>query len=618
MSRKTITTSPADSHDAKPAAAPSRPATVAGLLVVVMTAAVYMPTLGYDFVSYDDGVYVTENSHVRQGLTWRGVGYAFTTGDTGSWQPLTLLSHMLDCSLFGMRSGGHHAVSVLLHVLNTILVLMLFRRCTDAPWASVFVAAVFGLHPLHVESVAWIAERKDVLSTAFLLLALLFYCRHARTRPRRAIVAATVCVTLGLLAKPMLVTAPFIMLLLDYWPLRRLTHASVRTIAGAVAEKTPLFIVVAAMSAITLRVQSAAQATSSLDALPLSMRLENAVTAYVRYMGKTLWPTDLVMYYPHPLGSQSTLLVASSLALLAIVTAAAWRVRKRAPYVLVGWFWYLGTLVPVIGIVQVGTQAIADRYTYVPMLGLLIMLAWSVRDLLRSAGSRHTRSTVAAASTAAVLALAWMTVHQVRVWRNSESLFAHTLAIMPDNPTANMGLGLLRVHEARYSDAVPLLETALAQKHRPADAQYHLGIARQHLGELDEARTHYEAAVQLDPAKSKAWNNLGVVLDALNQPADAEQAFRRSCGIDPLNAEARFNLGALLIKTNRAADAETVARDALQRMPDHPDMHFLLGLSLLAQNKAADAAQAFRAALAIDPTHKASEPLATLDAEARP
>lgn len=547
------------------------------LLISIATFVLYLRTLTFDFVSYDDGVYVTENPVVRAGLTWEGVKYAFTTGETGTWQPLALLSHMLDATLFGARPAGHHATSALLHALNTFLLGLALLRMTGAYGPSLFVAGVFGLHPLHVESVAWISERKDVLSTFFFMAALCVYAHWAQTLRKSSLALATLLMALGLLAKPMIVTLPFVLLLLDYWPLRRVHHERrLRCVALLAAEKLPMFVLAGAASAITLAVQRAAYATSSLAALPLSHRVENAVAAYVRYLGKLFWPSELLMYYPHPRGGLSTLAVGAAVIFLVVVTGMAWGCRRRAPYWIVGWLWYVGTLVPVIGIVQVGGQAIADRYMYIPMVGILIALCWGMGDLLARTGSRVLSTGVPVAATAVLIALAALTWKQTGVWRDSKSLFRHTLDIMPDNPFAAMGLGVLYVDEGKYGDAIPFLEIAVLAKHCEPEARYHLGIAHQQRGEFQIAADQYRAAVALNPAYSQAWNNLGVTLDALNQPAEALNAFARAVEADPLNEEAAGNQVRYLARLGRFEEARTCALAAAARMPQSSDLKELI------------------------------------------
>jgi tetratricopeptide (TPR) repeat protein len=545
--------------------------------IALATLAIYLRTLAFDFVAYDDGVYVTDNPTVSAGLTWNGVAYAFTTGETGTWQPLTLLSHMLDCSIYGQNAAGHHATNALLHALNTLLLGLALLRMTGSAGPSLFAAAVFGLHPLHVESVAWVSERKDVLSTFFFLAALYAYAVWAESLHKRWMLLATGSMALGLLAKPMLVTLPFVLLLLDYWPLHRVDHDNkARCIALLAAEKLPMFLLAFASSAATILAQRGAWATSSLEALPLALRFENAAVAYVRYAGKSVWPADLLMYYPHPRGSLSALAVGAAVLCLIAVTITAWFLRHRSQYLIVGWFWYLGTLVPVIGLVQVGAQAIADRYTYIPMIGLLVMVTWGARDLAAFSGARVGRRVLPALSAAAIVVLAALTWPQIGVWRNSETLYRHTLDADPDNPVANMGIGLLLVKQKQYADAIPYLEMALQKKHREADAHYHLGIAHQETRMYRKAAEHYRAAIEVNPGYSQAWNNLGVTLDALGANDEALAAFERAVATGPRNEEAALNLVRYLIRLDKYDEARQRALDASDRFPHSADIEALV------------------------------------------
>lgn len=551
---------------------PSRKSLAVLLAISFLTGALYLRTITFDFVNYDDTVYVTDNAPVRAGVTWASVRYAFTTGDTGTWQPLALLSHMLDSTLYGMNAGGHHATSAVLHALNTFLLGLALLRMTGAAGPSIFVAAVFGLHPMHVESVAWISERKDVLSTFFAMLALCAYARWAETLRKRWLAAATLALAFGLLAKPMLVTLPFILLLLDYWPLHRVhRERRLRCLGLLLAEKLAMFVLAAVACVTTITVQRAAQATSAVDALPFVLRIENAVVAYLRYIGKTIWPMDLLIFYPHPLDSLSPWQVAASAAILLAITALVWWLRNRAPYLLVGWFWYIVTLLPVIGLVQVGTQAMADRYNYVPMVGLLIMAAWGVPDLVARTSTVIKHGTIAGAC-AIVVVLATMTWSRIGIWRDSESLYRGTLATMPNNPVGTMGLGALLVDQRHYEEAIPLLETSLRQKHREKEAHYHLGIAFQDSYDYIKAERHYRAAVDLDPNYSEAWNNLGVTLNVLGKPSESLEAFARAVDTGPNNAQAAVNLIRYLIQLGRVGDAQRRAEEAAARFPQSQEI----------------------------------------------
>ncbi|NUM55942.1 MAG: tetratricopeptide repeat protein [Candidatus Hydrogenedentes bacterium] len=555
---------------------PSKPIALLVLFSLV-TGALYFRTIAFDFVTYDDGVYVTANGQVRAGLTWAGVVHAFTTGETGTWQPLTLLSHMLDCELFGLNAGGHHATSAVFHAVNTLLLGLALLRMTGAAGPSLFTAAVFGLHPLHVESVAWVAERKDVLSTLFFMATLYAYALWAETLRKRWLAAATAVMALGLMAKPMLVTLPCVLLLLDYWPLRRVhTENRLRCFALLAAEKLPMFVLAAAASVATIVVQRGAQATSSFETLPIILRVENAVTAYVRYIGKTLWPSDLLIFYPHPLDSLSVFFVVASTLVLLGITVAAWTQRRRAPYLIVGWLWYVVTLLPVIGIIQVGTQAMAERYSYIPMIGISLMASWAARDAFAGFDSRALRRALPLAASAILTVLAVLTWNRMGVWRDSETLYRNTVRAMPDNPVGNMGLGLLLVDAKRYAEAIPFLEMSVRKRHREPEAQYHLGIAHQELRNFEKAEEHYRAAVALDPGYSLAWNNLGVTLDALGKKTESLAAFERAVQTGPGNQEAAVNLVRYLIQLGRIDDARACAAEAHARMPASDELNMVI------------------------------------------
>ncbi|MGA3267810.1 MAG: hypothetical protein ABSE16_13415, partial [Verrucomicrobiota bacterium] len=440
-----------------------------GLLLALFTLLVYLPAGHDSFLVYDDNDYVTDNQAVQDGLTWGGVKWAFTTGHAGNWHPITWLSHMLDCQLFGLNPGPQHLVNVLFHTANTVLLFVLLLRLTQALWPAALVAALFAWHPLHVESVAWIAERKDVLSTFFGLLAVLAYAQAVGAEPRPAAektgaaaadvprfthhasrfhCLALLCFALGLMSKPMLVTLPFVLLLLDYWPLRRLNASTLQRLA---AEKIPYFLLAAISSVVTFLVQRQSEAVISLARVSLRYRLENAPVAVGRYLLKLFWPADLAAFYPLA-DKISPLAVLAAIAVLAVVTVVAWRARRRAPYVLVGWLWFLGTLVPVIGLVQVGGAAMADRYSYIPSIGVFLAVAFGVR----AAAQRWQipRFAVPAAAMVILAGCLVATAHQLRFWRDSDTLFRHALAVTTNNDVAHVNLGVTLDQEGRYEEAL--------------------------------------------------------------------------------------------------------------------------------------------------------------------
>jgi hypothetical protein len=444
-----------------------------GLALAVLV--VFLPATRHEFVNYDDLEYVTQNGHVQAGLMWESVAWALSSTQASNWHPLTWLSHMLDCQLYGLKAGGHHLTNLLLHAVNTLLLFLVLRQMTGATWRSAFVAALFGLHPLHVESVAWVAERKDVSSTLFWMLTLWTYAlyvargegggargeggasnlrsaQHATqiTRPSSGLTQsatlhyslALVCFALGLMAKPMLVTLPFVLLLLDYWPLGRLqrstSNAQLPMIRRLIYEKLPFFALALASSLVTFVVQRKGGAVSSLTTLSVGARIANAAVSYARYLGKTFWPDNLSVLYPHP-GHWLVWQVAGAGLLLAGGTAGALALRRRRPYLPVGWLWYVGTLVPVIGLVQVGIQSMADRYMYVPAIGVFIMLAWGLWDL--TAGWRGQRVALATGGAVALACCGAVTRSQVGYWTNSETLFRRAVQVTKKNYLAYNNLG---------------------------------------------------------------------------------------------------------------------------------------------------------------------------------
>lgn len=590
-----------------------RPFPLAVLLALV-TLAVYAPVARNGFVDYDDPAYVTQNAHVRAGLTYDTVAWAFRSGEQSNWHPLTWLSHALDATLFGVEPAGHHLVSAAIHALNAALVLLVLHTLTGATWRSAFVAALFALHPLHVESVAWASERKDVLSTLFGLLAVLAYLRHVARPGTATRLAVPALFALSLMSKPMLVTLPFVLVLLDLGPLRRWN----------LAEKAPLFALSAASSVVTWLVQRAGGAVSDLDALPFVARVANATVAYAAYLLRTFWPVDLGVLYPLrsaiPAGE-----VGASLAVLAAITALAVAARRRAPYVLLGWLVYLGTLVPVIGLVQVGQQAFADRYTYVPLLGIFAIVAWGAHDLL---GARpRTRAALAAAALAACAAL---TVRQIAFWRDSTTLFERTLAVTRDNAVVHNNLGGVLFRGGSVERAVAHFEAARRIRPDYTAALSNLGVASASQGRLGEAIAHFREALRLRPDHVEAWLNLG---DALRKDGDRDGALaavreaRRLRPKDPaIDAFARalenlpdsaapaapsparpaFERGNALRNEGRLGEAEAAYREAIRLDPRHDAARNNLGILLAMSGKADDAAAEFLAVLRLNPRDAAA------------
>ncbi|MBU2550507.1 MAG: tetratricopeptide repeat protein [Proteobacteria bacterium] len=532
-----------------------RPEIAVMLVLIAGTLAVYWQVLSYGFVLYDDPGYVTHNSRVQSGLGLASLAWAFSSFHASNWHPLTWLSLMLDHDLYGLDAGGYHLTSLILHAANSTLVFLVLRKMTGALWTSALAAAFFALHPLHVEPVAWIASRKDVLSTLFWMLALWSYQYYlqAPTRPRYGLIAA--CMAFGLMAKAMLVTLPFVLLLLDYWPLGRFpggpgaadpagATARPATFGRLVLEKTPLLALSVASSIVTYLAQQSGGAVLSMTTYPLSVRLANALVSYVRYIGKTLWPENLAVVYPHPGLTLPLTWVMGAAGLLALVSLVALLARRRRPYWIVGWLWFLGTLVPVIGLVQIGALGMADRYAYLPSIGLFIMVLWTGRDLASGPGPPGTvlRSLAVAALTACLI-LTW---GQVRCWENSERLFAHTLAVTRDNGVAHLGMGFIRRNQGRTREALGHFQEVLRLDPDLPLAHENIGLIYLSLGRLDEARIHFERALQKTPRDAKALHCLGLVLAGQGRRREAAARFRQALSIDPDMDQARKELNKVL------------------------------------------------------------------------
>lgn len=573
----------------------ARPPWAAGwpvLMLLALVAAVFSRTAGFPFVYYDDPHYVLENPFVRRGLTWEGARWALTTFHAANWHPLAWLSHMLDVQLFGLWAGGHHVTNVVFHGANVVLLFFFFGRATGAWGRSWLVAALFAVHPLHVESVAWVAERKDVLSTFFGLLALGAYARYAE-RPgagRYALVA--VWLVSGLAAKPMLVTLPCLLLVLDRWPLGRREGWM-----GLATEKLPLLALSAASAALTVLAQGRGGAVLALEDVPLWYRALHAAHSYGAYLADAVWPAGLAVFYPHP--AQGGVLrlrwVLLALGLLVAVSIACWCHRRSRPWLLTGWVWYLGTLVPVIGLVQVGAQARADRYTYLPLVGVFVMAAWLGEELLRRAGvGRRAAAAVAAAWVLALSAAAW---RQVGYWEGSYELFARAHAVTERNWMALTALGREAGRLGRTEEAVARLREALVLNPDFGDAHYNLFVALRRAGRSDEALPHLLRALELDPGQARARNQLGVVFLESGKPNRAAGEFRRALGLNPFLAEARNNLGVALAELGQPQEAVAELRTALDLDPDHSEAHFNLGGELAAQGDLEAAEGHLRAAL---------------------
>ena len=723
------------------------------LLLGMLVVAVYWPVAHYGFVDYDDGDYVTANQHVQGGVTWKNIVWAFTTGHASNWHPLTWLSHMLDWQLFGSSAGPQHLVNVVFHLVNTLLVFFVLRRITGEHWRSAFVAAIFAVHPLHVESVAWISERKDVLSAFFFLLTLGAYGlyvqsgraaeaepsgqstnrpatsndkqgvinpaasemqpypgralspkapprstdvplhrSHAKTPEaaasgtgKRFYALALVCFALGLMSKPMLVTVPFVLLLLDYWPFNRMGISTgtaeplgilARRWTGLVIEKLPFFALAFISSGVTYIVQQKGGAVSTVLTLP--QRLANADVSYARYLAKTFWPVNLSVLYPHPGNWAAWQVLGALLVVLCVCGLAIWHARSR-PYLIVGWLWFLGMLVPVIGVVQVGIQSMADRYMYVPLIGLAMAVAWGFAELVRGRG-------VVVGASAVVVVCSLLAVKQVEFWKDSETLFRHAVEVTPGNYLAynNLGyylsnhgrpaeamqyylksieinplyedalnnMGYVLAGQKRHAEAIPYYEAALrvkpnhvevnnnlgnalselgripeaiehyniALKFKPdhADAHNNLGIALAMQGKLDEAIPHFRDAIRFRPGYASAHSNLGNALAAQQKFQDAIVEYNECLRLNPQDPQAHNNLANVLSQQGKLEPAIEHYNQALRLNPENPEAHFNLSMALLRQNKIAEARSHLVEALRLNPGYTAAQrQLALLDSTSK-
>lgn len=526
------------------------------LVLIVTTSAAYLPVRNYEFV-FDDGQYVVENQYVRSGLNRKSIIWAFTTTYAANWHPLSWLSHMLDCELFGVNPGWHHLINVLLHTANTLLLFFFLRAITGALWRSGLVAALFALHPLHVESVAWVAERKDVLSTFFWILTMWGYVRYVRHPGVGRYVVVLLFFVMGLMAKPMLVTMPFVLLLLDYWPLCRLRVGQIGCdynspqrvpLAYLLWEKVPLLVFSVGSSVITLIAQRSGGALRSLQSIKLSVRIANALVSYVSYIKKVIWPSDLAVLYPYS-KTMAGWKVAGAGILLVFISLLAIKAFRRQPYFAVGWFWYLGTLVPVIGLVQVGSQAMADRYTYVPLIGIFILIVWGTCEL----ASNWPQGKIAFAllATTVISSLVVTTRLQLSYWANNVTLFRHAVAVTANNYLAHNNLGVVLSDKGQRGEAIAHYKEALAINPDYPSAHNNLGFELFVQGELDRAIFHFSEALRLNPDFMDAHNNLGVALIKMKKPEEAIYHFRQALRIEPDNVGVEYNLRKALRSVGR-------------------------------------------------------------------
>ena len=588
-------------------------------VLILSTLLVFQQVRNFDFINYDDKDYVYENPQVLNGLTGEGVIWAFTTNHTANWHPLTWLSLMLDCQLFGTNPGRMHLVNLLLHLANTLLILAMLREMTGALWRSAFVAAVFAIHPMHVESVAWIAERKDVLSTLFLLLTLAAYVSYVRRRGLARYVLTVLLFALGLLAKPMLVTLPVLLLLLDYWPLGRFdshqtikassrqkrllspAHDKRRLLYRAIIEKIPFIALSIVSSVITFLIQLESSAVAHIDALPLKDRIANVFLSYARYIGKLFWPQNLAVFYPFDVNSFAVWQVAMCVLLLLVISIFVIRFGRNQKYLPVGWFWFVVTLVPVIGLVQVGQQAFADRYTYIPYIGLFIMIAWGLPELL---SKWPQRKIALGLSMVIILTTLGICAHrQVSFWNNSFTLFSHAIEVTRNNYIAHNNLGIAYHKLGRYQDAVEAYKQTIRVKPNYAEAYYNLGAAYGELGRYQGAVEAYKQAIKIQPSYAKAYYNLGISYEDLGRHQDAVEAYKQAIKIKPDYVEAHYNLGVTYGKLGRYQDEVEAYKQAIRIKPDYIEAYYNLGVSYEDLGRHQDAVEAYKEAIRIKPDY---------------
>jgi tetratricopeptide (TPR) repeat protein len=569
-------------------------------LIVAATVFVYSQVRASQFVALDDPQYVTTNPQVKAGLTWAGVQWAFTTMRDGNWFPLTWLSHMAVAQTFGLDSGFHHLANLALHVLSAVLLFTALRRMTGARWPSALVALLFGVHPQHVESVAWVAERKDVLSGLFWMLAFNAYAHYVRRPGWRRYLLVVGPFVLGLLSKSMIVTLPFVLLLLDVWPLGRL-----RLGAGGfgvarrlVREKVPLLALAGASAMITFIAQQAVGAVAPLDRIQAGLRAANALVSYVAYIASFFWPSGLAVFYPY---EPAIAWWQTALAAAALITVSVFVLRRRAssPYLAVGWAWYLGTLVPVIGLVQVGSQARADRYTYIPAIGLSIMLAWGAAEI--AARRQWARVPLAGLAGVFSVACAVLTWNQVQVWRTSTTLFEHALAVTRDNYVALDGVGLELRLQGHMDEAIGYFREAVRVSPVFAIAQNNLGEALLARGRAEEALPHLVEAVRLNPALREARVSLALAQSNLGRADEAIATYEEAVRKWPDYANARTRLGMALAEHGRIGEGLAHLREAVRLAPDDPDAHYNLGRTLLGAGSIGSAVAEFKETLRLHP-----------------
>jgi protein O-mannosyl-transferase len=584
--------------------------------LILSTLLVFRQVSNFDFVNYDDDRYVYENPHVLNGLTQDGIIQAFTTPHIGNWLPLTWLSFMLDCQLFGANPGWMHLINLLLHLVNTLLLFAVLKKMSGSLWPSAFVAAAFALHPMHVESVAWITERKDVLSTLFLLLALVAYVSYVRRNGLVRYLLTVLLFASGLLAKPMLVTLPFVLLLLDYWPLNRFDFQPAKTsgrqphkpvsipdmrriLYRIIIEKIPFFALGAVSSVITFLTQQAGGAVTDFNVLPLQTRIANAVISYATYIGKMVWPRNLSVFYPYDIREFLFWRAMLCALLLVGISFLVIRLGRKQKYLPVGWFWFVGTLIPVIGLVQSGEQSLADRYTYISYIGLFIMIAWGLPELFSKWPQR--KIALGLLMVIVLTTLGICTHQQVSYWNNSAALFSHAIEVTQNNYLAHNNRGNAYDSLGRYRDAAESYKQAIRIKPDYAEAHYNLGNAYRNLGRYQEAMESYKQAIRVKPDYAKAYYNLGNACRNLGRYQEAIESYKQAIRVEPDDAEAHYNLGVTYSGLGRYQEAIESYKQAIRIKPDDAETHYNLGNANRNLGRYQEAIESYKQAIRIKP-----------------
>lgn len=573
------------------------------LFLVLCTLSVFWQVKDFDFVNYDDDLYVFENSLVKEGVTLKGIYWSFQTTQGGNWHPLTWFSHMMDVEMYGLSPGRHHLTNVFFHTINTLLIFLIFRRMTGKDWQSGVVAILFAIHPFHVESVAWVSERKDCLSAFFGMLTIWAYFRFADQQSIKRYLVVLFFFALGLMAKPMLVSLPFVLLLLDFWPIRRFCFEKTegirknrRTILSLLGEKLPLFFFSLVTGVVTYFAQQQSGAVRSLEVYSLPTRMANALVSYVLYLKKMIWPFDLAVPYPHP-GMVPIWKSATAFLVLMTITFIVIKSWRRHPYLVVGWLWYIGTLIPVIGIVQVGSQAMADRYIYLPSVGLFIIISWGGAELALKwrVGKR-----ILVAITASIFMILIITTwFQIRYWKNSITLLRHAIDVTENNYVAYNNLGVSLAEKNRLTEAIHYYSEGLKINPHYIKLHNNLGDAFLRMGRIDEAIRHFEKALQIKPAYAKALLNMGNALLAQDKPDDAIHYFNAALKMRPDDSTAHNNLGNALQRQGRLDEAMQHYRAAMRISPKDAVVYNNLGVVFMRKGDIEGAISQFRKALLI-------------------